>query len=69
MTSQMIGEGIRKRRESLHLRQEDLSQMADVSLKTIHQIEQGKGNPSLKTLQKLFEVLGLDIKVIIKTMS
>ena len=54
------------RRESLALNQQDLAEMAGVTAKTIYMIESGKGNPSLQTLQKIMEVLGLEIKVRIK---
>ena len=40
--------------------------MSEVSLATIKDIERGKGNPSLKTLEKLCEVLGLEISLNIR---
>ena len=61
-----IGELINKRREFLKLRQEDLSELSDVTIKTIHLIELGNGNPSFQTLSKLTEVLGLEIIVDVK---
>lgn len=61
-----IGELIKKRRELLKLRQEDLSELSDVTIKTIHLIELGNGNPSFQTLNKLTEVLGLEIIVDVK---
>ena len=61
-----IGELIKKRRELLKLRQEDLSELSDVTIKTIHLIELGNGNPSFQTLSKLTEVLGLEIIVDVK---
>ncbi len=56
-----IGELIKKRRELLKLRQEDLSELSNVTIKIIHLIELGNGNPSFQTLSKLAEVLGLEI--------
>ena len=61
-----IGELIKKRRELLKLRQEDLSELSNVTIKTIHLIELGIGNPSFQTLSKLAEVLGLEIIVDVK---
>ena len=61
-----IGELIKKRRELLKLRQEDLSELSNVTIKTIHLIELGNGNPSFQTLNKLTEVLGLEIIVDVK---
>lgn len=61
-----IGELIKIRREFLNLRQEDLMELSGVNMRTIHLVEQGKGNPSFATLEKLAEVLGLDILLEIK---
>lgn len=69
MTKHEIGHIIQKRRESLSLKQEDLSEMTGVTSKTIYLIENGKGNPSIGTLQKLMEILGLEIVVDIKKLS
>ncbi|MEO6844954.1 MAG: helix-turn-helix domain-containing protein [Ginsengibacter sp.] len=66
MKSEEIGNVIAVRRESLALNQQDLAEMAGVAAKTIYMIESSKGNPSLQTLQKIMEVLGLEIKVGIK---
>ena len=69
MSLKEIGELIKKRRDSLHLRQEDLAEMGRVGLKTLHLVEQGKGNPSFETLQKLAEVLGLEIILKVKQIN
>jgi len=61
-----IGEAIRIRRKLLQLTQEDLSEMSEVSIRTIHLIENGSGNPSFNTLYQLFQVLGLDLSINIK---
>lgn len=61
-----IGEIVKKRRDLLNLRQEDLSELSQINMRTIHLIEQGNGNPSFKTLNKLATVLGMDIIVKVK---
>lgn len=66
MNKQEVGNIIKQRRISLSLNQEDLSEMAEVTTKTIFSIESGKGNTSLSTLQKLLEVLGLELFIQIK---
>jgi transcriptional regulator with XRE-family HTH domain len=43
-----------------------LSDKSDVAIKTIHSIELGKANPSLKTLDKVLGVLGLELIVVSK---
>jgi len=50
----------------LHLTQEDLAALAGVGLRTLKALEVGKGNPSLDTLQKLAEVLGMEVRLAVK---
>jgi y4mF family transcriptional regulator len=61
-----IGETIRKRREMLGLLQPQLSEISGVSRRTIQLIENGKANPSLETLLKISEVLGMEFHLEIK---
>jgi len=61
-----IGETIRKRRELLGLLQPQLSEISGVSRRTIQLIENGKANPSLETLLKIAEVLGMEFHLEIK---
>jgi transcriptional regulator with XRE-family HTH domain len=61
-----IGQIICKRREVLKITQDRLSAISSVSLRTIREVEQGTGNPSLETLNKLFDILGLELIVRIK---
>jgi y4mF family transcriptional regulator len=62
-----IGEKIKQRRELLGLIQHDLALMAEISTRTIQLLEQGKGNPSLDTLLRVADPLGLELDVVIKT--
>lgn len=55
---------IKTRRKALKISQEDLAQMADVGLATVKDIERGKANPSLATISRLLEVLGLEISFV-----
>lgn len=57
-----IGEYIKNRRSTLRLQQKDLAELSGVSLRTIIQIENGTGNPSIDTLNKLTKVLGVEIE-------
>ncbi len=52
---------MKQRREVLSLTQQDLAEMAQVGLATIKDIERGKGNPSLSTVKKILEILGMEI--------
>ena len=64
-----IGHIILKRRNSLSLKQEDLAEMTGVTSKTIYLIESGNGNPSVDTLTKLLDTLGLEITIDIKKIN
>jgi y4mF family transcriptional regulator len=63
---EQIGDIIRKRREILGLLQPQLSEISGVSRRTIQLIENGKANPSLETLLKIAEVLGMEFHLEIK---
>lgn len=56
-----LRETIKERRATLGITQLDLAEMAEVSLATVKDIERGKGNPSLETILKLLNVLGLEM--------
>ncbi|MGX1023393.1 helix-turn-helix domain-containing protein [Flavobacterium sp. CS20] len=58
---------VKKRRENLKVNQDHLAKLSGVGLRTIKQFESGKGNPTLLTIQKLADVLGLEICLKVKT--
>jgi transcriptional regulator with XRE-family HTH domain len=66
MTNDEIGKNIKLRREFLQLRQEDLAEMSGINARTIHLVETGKGNPSLRTLEKLTTILGMELVIQVK---
>ena len=57
-----LSEVIKKRRKMLVISQQDLAEMAGIGLATIKDIERGKGNPSMATVSKIMEVLGMEIE-------
>lgn len=57
---------IKERREMLKVTQETLATLSGVGLRTLRQFESGKGNPTLSTLQKLTDTLGLDLVLVVK---
>ena len=61
-----LREVMKERRKILALSQNDLSEMAGVSLATIKDIERGSGNPSLSTVSRIVDVLGMEITYTIK---
>ena len=46
---------LKSRRSILRISQEDLAEISEISLSTIKNIEREKGNPSLKTIEKITE--------------
>lgn len=61
-----LGNVIRENRQAKHISQEKLSMISEVAIKSIHSIELGKGNPSIKTLTKLLQVLDLEFIIVTK---
>lgn len=57
---------IKERREALQVTQEGLAELSGVGLRTLKQFESGKGNPTLSTLHKISDVLGMEICLKIK---
>ena len=57
---------IKERREVLNVTQETLAELSGVGLRTLKQFESGKGNPTLQTLQKISDVLGLEVSLKLK---
>lgn len=66
MTIREIGTYIRERRQVLGITQPDLAEMAQVSINTLYKLERGEANPSVKVLNKLAEVLGLELTLSVK---
>lgn len=63
---QRIGEEIRKRRIELKMEQVDVQDYAGVGSTTLSKLEQGKANVTIDTLEKVLEVLGLEMVVKVK---
>ncbi|MBD5340711.1 MAG: helix-turn-helix domain-containing protein [Bacteroides sp.] len=57
---------IRSRRQTLRATQQALSEMSGVSVRMIKAIEGGYANPSVGTLEKILNVLGLQLTIIDK---
>lgn len=69
MHSEELIKSIKARREALQVTQEQLAELSGVGLRTLKQFESGKGNPTLVTLQKLADVLGLEVGLKLKNNS
>jgi transcriptional regulator with XRE-family HTH domain len=64
-----IGEVLHTRRNFLKLRQGDIAEITNITVRTLHSIENGTGNPSLTTLQKIADVLGMELVIQIKDLE
>lgn len=56
-----LREVIKDRRKVLGISQQDLAEMSGISLPTVKDIERGLANPSLSTISKLLDVLGMEM--------
>ncbi len=57
---------IKKRREMLQVTQKTLAELAGVSTRQLKQFESGKGNPTLQTLTKIGNALGMELTFQVK---
>jgi transcriptional regulator with XRE-family HTH domain len=64
MTPEEIGQKFRTRRKVLRLRQRDVAELAGITLRGLTGLERGQANPTLKQLIKIAEVLGLELRLI-----
>ncbi|PHX37222.1 hypothetical protein AO263_33640 [Pseudomonas sp. NZIPFR-PS5] len=54
----------RLRTEITGLRQEQFARMCKISLRTLRQIEQDEGNPTVQTLNAVFRPFGMQVGII-----
>ncbi len=66
MLDNRVGLAIRDRRNELGITQPHLAELAGVSTNTLYKLEKGQGNPTLDVLNKLAEVLGMELKLEVK---
>ena len=57
---------IKERRSLLGITQQDLADISGVGLRTIKEIETNKGNPSVNTVSKILDALGMELDLRIK---
>jgi len=66
MLVSQLGKQIKARRDILRLTQPDLSEMAEISVNTLGKIEKGQANPTIKVINKLADILGMELKLEVK---
>ncbi|MBN1864258.1 MAG: helix-turn-helix domain-containing protein [Victivallales bacterium] len=67
MNTAEIGRLIRMRRVLLKVDQRSLSEICGISVHALSDIESGKGNPTLKSLNRVLEALGMELSVGVKS--
>ena len=63
------GATIKQRRKTLKITQPYLADLAKISVNTLYKIEKGEANPTLDVLEKIADVLGLEIKLEVKDIN
>ena len=66
MTNNELIAIIKERKNILDINQEYLAELSEVGIATLKRLESGKGNITLNNLQKIADVLGLEIKLELK---
>ncbi len=66
MNKSEIGKAIKQRRKFLRITQKELSEIVGLGLRSLIDMESGKGNSSIDQLQKVISALGLSITVKVK---
>jgi len=66
MNMETTGELVRKRRAVLGIDQRDLARISGVSIHTISDMEAGKGNPTVTTLARILDAVGMELHVQVK---
>jgi len=65
----MVGKSIKERRKTLRVTQPQLAELAGVSINTLYKIERGQANPTLHTLNKIANVLGMEVSLQVKKLQ
>ena len=66
MTNDKIIKIIKERKDILRINQGYLAELSEVGIATLKRFESGKGNITLNNLQKIADILGLEIKLELK---
>ena len=56
-----LAQTMKSRRKTLGISQQELAEIAEVSLAKVKDMKRGRGNPALRNVQKIIDVLGMEI--------
>jgi len=65
----MVGKYIKVRRKALRVNQSQLAELAEISVNTLYKIERGQANPTLETITKIADVLGMEVVLKVKKLK
>jgi len=65
----MVGKSIKERRKTLKVTQPQVAELANISINTLYKIERGQANPTLETLTKIADVLGMEVILKVKNLQ
>lgn len=65
----MVGKSIKERRKTLRVTQPQVAELANISVNTLYKIERGQANPTLETLTKIADVLGMEVSLQVKNLQ
>jgi len=68
MLVKQLGKTIRTRRKELRITQPHLAELANISINTLYKLERGQSNPTIDVLNKIAEVLGMELKLEVKNL-
>ena len=57
---------LKNRRNLLRVTQENVAALSGIGLRTLKELESGTGNPTVQTLTKIADVLGLELTLQVK---
>jgi transcriptional regulator with XRE-family HTH domain len=69
MLIKTVGKAIWRRRKALKITQSHLAELAGISVNSLYKIERGEANPTLELIEKIAEVLGLEVKLDVKKVT
>lgn len=52
---------IKERRKEFGITQRTLAELAEININTLTQIEKGSGNPTIQTLEKVLNIVGMKL--------
>lgn len=69
MSKRSIGNSIKARRKTLNVTQAQVAEIAGISINTLYKIERDQANPTIEIIDKIADVLGLELVLQVKKLK